>query len=83
MYVSHLWTFPWLGVEQDIFFTVYCIKYADDFVMIFCYIMNFLRIYKTYLPIFFRAVSLALGQSCDCPSASEATLKDMGKLTKI
>ena len=27
-----------------------------------------------------RVASLALGQSYDCPSASEATLKDMGKI---
>ena len=32
-----------------------------------------------YLLIFFRAASLALGQSYDCPSASKVTLKDMGK----
>ena len=32
------------------------------------------------LPIFSRGASLALGQSYDCPSASEATLKDMGKI---
>ena len=29
--------------------------------------------------ILFRVVSLTLGQSYDCPSASETTLKDMGK----
>ena len=29
--------------------------------------------------ISFRVTSLALGQSYDCPSASEVTLKDMGK----
>ena len=29
------------------------------------------------LPIFFRITSLALGQSYDCPSASEVTVKDM------
>ena len=28
----------------------------------------------------FRIASLALGQSYDCPSASEVTLKDMGKM---
>ena len=33
------------------------------------------------LPIFFRVTSLALGQSYDCPSASEVTLKYMGKIT--
>ena len=32
-----------------------------------------------FLPTLFRVVSLALGQSCDCPSASETTLKNMGK----
>ena len=32
-----------------------------------------------YLSIFFRIASLALGQSYDCPSASEATLKNMDK----
>ena len=31
-------------------------------------------------PISFRVASLALGQSYDCPSASEATLKDMDEL---
>ena len=31
------------------------------------------------LPISFRVASVALGQAYDCPSASEATLKDMGK----
>ena len=33
-----------------------------------------------HVPIFFKVASLALGQSYDCPSASEATLKDMGKI---
>ena len=37
-----------------------------------------LWIHSAYLSIFFRVSSLALGQSYDCPSASEATLKDMG-----
>ena len=30
------------------------------------------------LPISFKVTSLALGQSCDCPSASDVTLNDMG-----
>ena len=34
----------------------------------------------TYLPISFRVTSLALGQSYDCPSASEVTLKNMDKM---
>ena len=33
-----------------------------------------------YLPISFMAASLVLGQSCDCPSTSEVTLKDMEKI---
>ena len=33
-----------------------------------------------YLPISFRVTSLALGQSYDCPSAGEVTLKDAGKM---
>ena len=33
-----------------------------------------------HLPIFFRVTSLALGQSHDCPSASEVTLKDVNIL---
>ena len=35
--------------------------------------------YQSILPICFRVTSLALGQSYDCPSASNATLKNMGK----
>ena len=31
------------------------------------------------LPISSRVTSLALGQSYDCPSASDVTLEDMGK----
>ena len=34
-------------------------------------------------PILFRVASLALGQSYDCPSDSEVTLKYMGKLSGI
>ena len=37
-------------------------------------------IHRIPLPISFRVASLALGQSYDCPSACEATLKDMGKI---
>ena len=36
--------------------------------------------YVIILPIYFRVASLALGQSYDCPSASEVTLKYMGKV---
>ena len=37
-------------------------------------------IHVNYLSIFFRVASLALGQSYDCPRASEVTLNDMGKI---
>ena len=37
-------------------------------------------IHVIYLPISFRIASLALGQSHDCPSASEAILKDQGEI---
>ena len=35
------------------------------------------------LPICFRVASLALGKSYDCPSASEATLKNMAKYITV
>ena len=35
--------------------------------------------YTLIWPISFRITSMALGQSYDCPSASEVILKDMGK----
>ena len=34
----------------------------------------------TYLPIFFRVILLAKGQSYDCPSASEVPLQDVAKI---
>ena len=34
-----------------------------------------------YLPISVGVAALALGQSYDCPSASEVTLNDMSKIT--
>ena len=43
------------------------------------YIFNYQWIYVLDLPIFFRVTPLELEQSYDCSSASEVTLKDMGK----
>ena len=50
---------------------------------LFCYglIMRSWWIYNICLPIAFRVTSLALGQSYDCPSASEVTLMDLEKST--
>ena len=46
-----------------------------------CYSLGFIVvIYWPFLPIPFRIAALALGQSYDFPSASAATLKDMGQL---
>ena len=42
--------------------------------VVFCYVFS-----RVNLPISLRDTSLALGQLYDCPSASEATLKDMGR----
>ena len=39
--------------------------------------MSSIWIHVIDLPAFFMVTSLALGQSCDCPSASEVILKDM------
>ena len=47
-----------------------------------CCLCWFLWIDVTHLPIPFRVTSLTLGQSYDCPSVSEVTLKDMGKTDK-
>ena len=55
----------------------------------FCFIFILLRLCSQFLlicvshsDIFFRVTSLALGQSYDCPSASEVTLKNTGKNNK-
>ena len=51
---------------------------------LFCcgYSISYKWIQVVCLPQSFRVASLALGQSYDCPSANEATLKDMGKIYK-
>ena len=46
------------------------------FVLLWSY-HHFLWINVVYLPISSRVTSLALGQSYDCPSATDVTLKDM------
>ena len=43
---------------------------------VFCFVLLW---YRLILSIFFRIALLALGQSYNCPSASEATLKNMDK----
>ena len=49
----------------------------------FCFFLAmslFLVVSYAVLSVFFRVASLALGQSYDCPSASEVTLKKMGRI---
>ena len=74
--VSH-----WLGtnLESSLKFHKICTWYSCS---LFCcgYIINSSWILVIGLPIFFRVASLALGQSYDCPSASEVTLRDMRKI---
>ena len=73
--------------------TTCCFKYIHRFVFAFVsydYIGRFKQISNIftqtqwiqviYLSIFFRVISLARGQSNDCPSAIEVTLKNMGKI---
>ena len=50
---------------------------------LFCLCSNCKWIHVIFSPIFFRVTSLALGQSYDCPSVSEATLKNMGNIPRI
>ena len=64
-------------------YIIWPIKYTHSFIVLSCcgdsIIVILCGVVCHYcLPISFRVTSLALGQSCDCPSANEATLKDMG-----
>ena len=43
-------------------------------------VIRSILIWVIHSPILFRDASLAVGQSYDCPSASEATLKNVGKI---
>ena len=63
---------------------VYPIRYAYNVVLV-CFSLFWLYYislgsHVICLPISFMVASLALGQSYDCPSASEETMKDMGKI---
>ena len=47
----------------------------------FCLVIWYLSVDLDYMfsRVFFMVTSLALGQSYDCPSAGEVTMKNMGK----
>ena len=61
------WHIPW-----NMYMVLWC------FVLFWTYIPW--QIQQLHLSTTFRVASLALGQSCDCPSASVATLKNTGKI---
>ena len=67
----------------DDVFTVYSIYWEIDLLCLGICLLHYepLEIYVIHLPIFFMITSLALGQSCDCPNASEVILKNMGKIS--
>ena len=58
--------------------TVYLVRYVPGFGVL-CFVVVISSVVSC-LPISFKVASLALGQSYDCPSAREVTLKDMGKI---
>ena len=64
----------------NIIYTVYPINmYMVLLYMFYCgFIISSHWIWEIHLPIFFWVTSLVLGQSYDCPSTSEVTLKNMG-----
>ena len=66
-----------LSVHLCISSSLWFKKYACFFVLWFILVM-LLVLNTICFTIFFRVASQALGQSYDCPSASEVTLKDMG-----
>ena len=56
------------------------LEYIPRFMLMVMLCSVLLWFMSPILPISFMVASLALGQSFDCPSASEATLKDMAIL---
>ena len=59
---------------------ILCPQYIPWIMHMVCVLLSFVLIWWwLILPIFLWVTSLALGQSHDCPSASEVTLKDIGE----
>ena len=57
-----------------------CSRFLVLFVVLLWLYYQFLVIQVIDIPMLFRVNSLALGQSYDCPSASETTLNNVGKI---
>ena len=66
---------PKAASDETLQYTVYPKKYAHGF----CFAVLCCGYTFTDFPISIRLTSLALWQSNDCPSASKATLMNMGK----
>ena len=60
-------------------------EYTEGFLLFYCgYIIILKLIQIIYLPTFFSVLSMpGSGQSYDCLIASEATTRDVGKMTII
>ena len=68
--------YTWFIVSCHDLVTVICFRVTS-----LCFLRLYYSAYWIHMmcfPVFFRVASLALGQSYDCPRASEATLKNMG-----
>ena len=75
--ISHLFSI----LESDTFCRGYPIECVHGFVVLSgCGYIIIFRGYYVNVPISFWVASLALGQSYDCPNASDATRKDMDKI---
>ena len=51
--------------------------HPNEYAHSLCFVVFWCVLVLIGFPISFRVTSLALGQSYDCPNASEVTLKDM------
>ena len=80
-----LWTL-WAGSNRPIYICKYIyasiyesiyVVHSNKYGHVQCFVV--IR-YRWDLPIFFRVTLLALGQSYDCPSSSEATSKNMDQM---
>ena len=69
-------------IDRDISeeYNIAYVSWICSYLFPFGYICRSLHLDDDYFPIFFRVTSLALGQSCDCPNASEVTRKGMSSM---
>ena len=77
---SHDKSHGMVSYQTYLFGSMIDIQYTPRNMQMVLALLCFVVVWYRFLPISFRVTSLALGQSYDCPSASEVNLKDMGKL---